>query len=158
MWTYNPLAIGFSLERAPNFFPTTTITHFELDIFMESHWETHRSVLGESFCGKKTFKNLYSWEIRKFFFNSETKYIEVCTSVKGLCPLKPSLDPHFVFNCNNVLKFLLCRLAFRWRYIRSFKIRLMNIVSVRFTVSLSLERVCFCKEKMNMFSIVLNRI
>lgn len=63
--------------------------------------------------GKKTFKNLYSWEIRKFFFNSETKYIEVCTSVNGLCPLKPSLDPHFVFNCNNVLKFLLCRLAFR---------------------------------------------
>lgn len=39
MWTYNPQAIGFSLERAPNFFPTTTIPHFELDIFMESHWE-----------------------------------------------------------------------------------------------------------------------
>lgn len=62
---------------------------------------------------KKTFKNLYSWEIRKFFFNSETKYIEVCTSVKDLCSLKLSLDPHFVFNCNDVLKFVLCRLAFR---------------------------------------------
>lgn len=156
MWTYNPLAIGFSLERAP-ISSQPLLLHILSWTFL---WNpTGNASIGfrREFLWKKTFKNLYSWEIRKIFFNSETKYIEVCTSVKGLCPLKLSLDPHFVFNCNDVLKFLLCRLAFRWRFIRSFKIRLMNIVSVRFTVSLSLERVCFCKEKMNMFSIVLNR-
>lgn len=157
MWIYNLLVIGFSLERVFNFFLIIIIIYFELDIFMEFYWEMYWLVLGESFCGKKIFKNLYFWEIRKFFFDLEIKYIEVCMSVKGFCFLKLFFDFYFVFNCNDVLKYLFCRLVFCWWYICSFKIRLMNIVLVCFIVFLFFERVCFCKEKMNMFLIVLNR-